>query len=109
MRDIKKLEELLPLYIGRKVLIDSGAHKLIGAEGTLVGKTDSRALVQHEGEILEVEFVDIKLILKKPHISMSAALYYYQNGALCFISLYNQYDTSNLIEEGLAVDANDYK
>lgn len=109
MSKTEKLEELLPLYIGRKVLIDSGAHKLIGAEGTLVGKTLSRALIQYAGEILEVEFVDIKLILKKPHISMSAALYHYRNGALCFINLYNQYDTSNLIKEGLAVDANHYK
>jgi len=111
MGKTEKLEELLPLYIGRKVLIDSGAHKLIGAEGTLVGKTLSRALVQYAGEILEIEFVDIKLLLQPCAETFS------QNGKNTLETYYEtlmQYvatgkDIFGLIVDDLAVDANDYK
>ena len=104
----KKIEQLIPLFIGQKVLIDSGEYKLIGAEGTLVGKTNSRALVQYAGNILHVEFVDIRFILTPHYVhgDKDYAEYIYTEASEFFKS---GTDVLDLISEGIAVNAETLK
>jgi hypothetical protein len=60
----KKLSDYLRLYTGCKVFIDSGAFKITGGTGCLIGCTESRTLVNFKDELLPIEAVDIKPILR---------------------------------------------
>ena len=64
MLTTKKLSDYLPLYTGCKVIINSGAFNITGGIGRLVGCTESRSLVNYKDDLLPIEIVDIKPILR---------------------------------------------